>query len=240
MGKIILFAAIGLLSMAANAIGYNYVPASWLCDYGEEADAERRSHRRIGVVVFGILCALSIFCAVALFRSGKPIRSVIGLLISAEWLMLGAWADIRYTVLPDQIAIGVAAIGLLLRGIAVPSEGVWTLADGAIGAVIGGGVLALIGLIGARVTGAEETMGMGDVKLLAAIGVSLGIRGMIYGYILLLLTAGLSFGVLMAIGRLHRGDYRPLGPFIALSAIAVWVFEPVLDRAVAWYLSLLA
>lgn len=97
------------------------------------------------------------------------------------------------------------------------------------GACIGGGVL-LVSLIADKVLG-RETMGGGDIKLLALLGLYLGPDG---GLLLLILAcvAGL---VLAAVMKAGKDREFPFGPAIALAA---WPCLLVGRRALAWYMGL--
>ncbi len=102
------------------------------------------------------------------------------------------------------------------------------LAQGAVGALALGGGLLLISLIMDRLLG-RETMGGGDIKLLAMLGLYTGPAA---GLFLLLLACfiGLAFAL-----RRGRGQAFPFGPALALAAwpAALWGRE-----LAAWYLGL--
>ena len=101
---------------------------------------------------------------------------------------------------------------------------------GLLGAVcLGGGVL-VVSLIADKVMG-RETMGGGDIKLLALLGLYLGPDG---GLLLLILAcfAGL---LLAAILKAGRGREFPFGPAIALAA---WPALLLAQSILNWYWSL--
>ena len=97
-----------------------------------------------------------------------------------------------------------------------------------LGALALGGGLLLISLIMDRLLG-RETMGGGDIKLLAMLGLYTGPAA---GLFLLLLACfiGLAFAL-----RRGRGQAFPFGPALALAAwpAALWGRE-----LAAWYLGL--
>lgn len=98
---------------------------------------------------------------------------------------------------------------------------------GLIGALcIGGGVL-VVSLIADKVMG-RETMGGGDIKLLALLGLYLGPDG---GLLLLILACviGLALAALMKAGR---GREFPFGPAIALAA---WPALLLAQSVLSWY-----
>jgi len=137
--------------------------------------------------------------------------------------------DLEHRILPDVITLPGIVIGFVLSFFLPPG---WR--DSAIGLLVGGGVLWLMGELYFRVRG-EEGMGFGDVKMLAMIGAFLGWK-------LMILTLMLSsfIGSIVGLGMivLKRGDMKyalPFGTFLAIAAVfAAAVGEPIVE----WYTSL--
>ena len=138
------------------------------------------------------------------------------------WLLLPlALLDARHFWLPDRLTLLLAVTGVLLAG---PMLGT-SLVDRWIGALVGGGALALLAWLYARARG-REGMGGGDPKLVAATGAWLGWQALP----LLLLLASLG-GIVWAFVEQRKGD-RPLGerrvPFglfacgAAFAAVPLW------------------
>jgi leader peptidase (prepilin peptidase)/N-methyltransferase len=78
-----------------------------------------------------------------------------------------------------------------------------------------------------------EAMGLGDVKLAAAMGANLGLAG---GLVALFLgvTAGALVGVALKLGRRLEGHAIPFGPYLVAGTFATMFFGA---RIVAWYLN---
>jgi leader peptidase (prepilin peptidase)/N-methyltransferase len=97
------------------------------------------------------------------------------------------------------------------------------------GAALGGGVTLGIALLYRSVRGADG-LGMGDVKLMAAMGFYLG------AYSLLALALGSLIGTIAVLPALSRGAGArtriPFGPFLALGGVLAALFGPSLW---AWY-----
>lgn len=79
----------------------------------------------------------------------------------------------------------------------------------------------------------REVMGMGDVKLLAAIGAFLGWKAVLF-----VLTAGASLGALAGgvgglVGRRDWASRLPFGPYLAMGALW-WIFGGVPTLQVYW------
>ena len=134
------------------------------------------------------------------------------------WVMI--WIDAIYQLLPDVLTLGLLWLGLILRAYWMPS----TLADAVFGAVLGYILLWLPYVIYLQWRG-YAGLGLGDAKLLAAIGVWLGVVDVPY-VLLLASVLGLLYGV-GSWAKNHHSSTRlgqmrmAFGPFIALAAIIV-------------------
>lgn len=133
------------------------------------------------------------------------------------WGLLALLAlDAEHHWLPDRITLPLLALGLWL--------GAGDFTDRLLGAAIGGGGLLLLAL-GYRALRGRDGMGLGDVKLMAALGAWLG--PLLLGP--LLLSAALM-GLVMAIalklsGRaLPAGGRIPFGACLAAAAFPIWLF----------------
>ena len=158
-------------------------------------------------------------------------------------LLVLAFIDLDTKRLPNPIVLALAVVGLvgaavsqavgvtLCPVVGVAREG-WLsgpLVAALFGAALGGGVTLGIALLYRSVRGADG-LGMGDVKLMAAMGLYLG------SYSLLALVLGSLLGtiaVLPALGRGASGKTRiPFGPFLALGGVLAALLGPALW---AWY-----
>ncbi|MCB1537377.1 MAG: prepilin peptidase [Rhodospirillales bacterium] len=151
--------------------------------------------------------------------------------------LLVAWLcaiDLKLRLLPDELVFALAVCGVLFRWAAWPYVGPWW--DAAAGAAAGAGALGLIRLVANRIYG-FETMGLGDIKLIGAAGIWLGLEGAIEA-----LCAGAMMGLLHGIAllvwqRCRNGksdSFRemtiPAGPGFCAGAVLVAVirFAPAL------------
>ncbi len=162
-------------------------------------------------------------------------------------LLILSFIDIDTMRLPNPI-VGTLFVGGTLCATAAQFTGVplapllttfpgtWgqPLVAALLGAVASAGIAAAIALVYYRVRAAQG-FGMGDVKLLAAIGVFLGVWGVFAFFVGSVL--GAFYGV--SASRLKRVPASklkfPLGPFLALGAVATTAFGPAVW---GWYLSL--
>src|SRR4029079_6801787 len=98
-------------------------------------------------------------------------------------LMLAlAMIDYDHMILPDKLTWSGVALGILLQPF-VPWAGLWegprgAMVGGALGALLGSGILLAVWIVWYLIRH-EEGMGLGDAKMLAAIGAFLGWKGVL-------------------------------------------------------------
>jgi leader peptidase (prepilin peptidase)/N-methyltransferase len=151
-------------------------------------------------------------------------------------LIAATFIDFEHYIIPDEITLGGIVLGVLLSGLCPVLHGT-TMSGAALlrslaGAVVGGVTLLVIALAGEKIF-KKEAMGMGDVKLLAAIGAFLGWKATLFVVFLSSLLGGVAGLVLVVGKRKEWGSRLPYGPYIALAAVQ-WLFWG--PTAVLWYL----
>lgn len=133
------------------------------------------------------------------------------------WLLLTlAILDWRHFWLPDALTLPLAFLGFTL--------GTWTndivLRDRVIGAGLGYGSLLLLS-IGYRALRKREGLGLGDAKLLSALGAWFGWQALPF---ILLIASVVGLITMLMSGRATSKTARvPLGTFLALAAIPGWI-----------------
>jgi leader peptidase (prepilin peptidase)/N-methyltransferase len=142
-------------------------------------------------------------------------------------LLAIAVTDARFYIIPDELSLGGAVLGVALALLA----GSPTLQEAAIGAVAGGGALWLIAILGTWAF-KKEAMGGGDIKLMTMIGAFLGWKGA-----LLTVFLGALAGTLVFVPIAWKSDRLvPFGLFLAVgAALALYLGDPLLD----WYMGFL-
>ncbi|MCY3590830.1 MAG: prepilin peptidase [Acidobacteria bacterium] len=188
-------------------------------------------------------------CGAAIAWRYPAVEAGCGLLWLASWLMFGptfdgllaavfcslmlvlAIIDASHLLLPDPLTwggIGLGLAGSFFVGWTTPRDAVFGAAIGA------GALLLLIGLwyLLRRVRG----MGLGDVKMLAAVGAFLGIGGTLLTLFLASLIGALAGLLFLVRGRLGWSSRLPFGVFLAIGAVVSLFFG---GRLIAAYTSLL-
>lgn len=157
-------------------------------------------------------------CAIigALAIGGMPDIGGIGWALLGWTLLTLAILDWRHFWLPDALTLPLAFLGLTI--------GLWAtdviLIDRIIGAVIGYGALLAISL-GYRALRGRDGLGLGDAKLLGALGAWFGWQALPF---ILLIASMLGLAVMLVSGRAKSRTARvPLGAFLALAALPAWI-----------------
>jgi leader peptidase (prepilin peptidase)/N-methyltransferase len=157
-------------------------------------------------------------CAIigALALGFRPDLGGIGWMLLGWLLLTLALLDWRHYWLPDALTLPLAFLGFTL--------GLWAtdvaLADRIIGAAIGYGLLFAVELAYRALRG-REGLGLGDAKLLGALGAWFGWQAL--PFILLIASAG-GLAVMLVTGRARERTARvPLGTFLALAALPGWL-----------------
>ena len=157
--------------------------------------------------------------------------------ITMSGLVVATFVDIDHMIIPDSVSLGGIAFGLIASALVPALHNADTALDALItsglGMLAGAGTLWLVAVVGKWMF-KKDAMGLGDVKLLGAIGAVLGLPSVIYT-ILMSSLAGTVFGLLLiAIGG-HRWRSRlPYGPYLAAAA-ASWILGG--DQLWNWYIA---
>jgi len=158
----------------------------------------------------------------------------MGFALILSWALLAlAVIDLRTQLLPDTLTLPLLWLGLL---ISLGHGAGFALVDPAtaiVGAAAGYLMLWTVFQLFLLVTG-KEGMGYGDFKLLAVLGAWLGWQALPIILLLASLAGAIVGGLLMATGRLGRGNPMPFGPWLA---IAGWLALVAGDTILAAYLS---
>ena len=134
-------------------------------------------------------------------------------------LIVVSFIDLEFQIIPDEISLGGLVVGVLLCA-ALPSlqdTASRPLAVGRslIGVLVGGGVLYLTGLLGDFIF-RKESMGGGDIKLLA-------MAGAVLGWKLVFLTFFIApiFALIpgLAVLLFKRSHIIPYGPFLSIGLV---------------------
>ncbi len=177
----------------------------------------------------------------------------LGVFIAACALIVIFFIDLDHMIIPDQLTGIVAAVGLVFDGYRLAvfgreqtiafSEQIGSqhysvyLPRSIVGLVMAGGVFLLIAWVSQAVF-KKPAMGMGDVKLAAAMGAMLGPGYAFLSYFVLCILIGAAVSVLLIVLRLRRRrDYVPFGPMMAVAGLIMLLWgDAVAPWILNWYI----
>jgi leader peptidase (prepilin peptidase)/N-methyltransferase len=159
--------------------------------------------------------AVAAWAAVTVEDSALWLTCVFG------WMLLtAAWIDLRTMLLPDILTLPSLAIGLAATWLTMPDA----LVDHLLAAALG--YLSLAALAWAwRTFRGRDGLGLGDAKLLAALGAWLGLSELPY-VLLLAACAGLAAAGAAALAgkRVTAVTAVPFGPCLAIAGWLLWLY----------------
>jgi leader peptidase (prepilin peptidase)/N-methyltransferase len=138
--------------------------------------------------------------------------AAIVLTLAGWWLLLLALIDVAHGRLPDLLTLPLLAAGLALAALA-PLPGLARPLDSGLGAALGFLLLWACGRLYLAWRG-RHGLGLGDAKLLGALGAWLGVSGLA-PVILLAALSALAFALGTGLRRLQ--DAVAFGPWLALA-----------------------
>lgn len=230
--KIIIFAvAIVLGWLGGNGAVYifNRLPAKWLTDYDETPDPElldTKTQRLSGspwkLVLSMVLIASGIWLTEKYWLVGYSPWVVMALVIASMitmWiLLLIAFADGKYRIIPDQLVVVLALTALAYAPYKTE------FLDPLYGGLLGGGLLLAVSAA-SKLIYKKDVLGMGDVKLMTAIGLIMGIKGTVAVLILTSFGSMVGFGYGILNKSLKLTDSASLGPYIVGATIICMLFD---------------
>ena len=220
---------------------YQNIPiVSWIALRGRCANChESISARYVIVELMGGVLFLLVYLqwAVPFFLRMSPPMGLVAYndiwMVPVGWLVitgliLCSFIDLDHYYLPDRVTVGGMVLGLPLSFLVPELQGetqrltalCWSLGGMAIGFFSLWGV----GWVFTKIL-KKEAMGLGDVKLLGAVGAFFGPWAVLFTIVISSLI-----GSIVGIGMILRGKARlgegmavPYGPFLSISALA-WMF----------------
>lgn len=163
----------------------------------------------INIVIFNLL----------VYFLGLNFQSIMYMLV-VSCLQVVFAIDYSMQLIPDTVQVLLGMLGIVNVGAMFVTSGVVSGLDYILGGVIGGGIFYLLGLLG-KLIFKKESMGFGDVKLMAGIGLMFGIKATLtIALVSFFISAVIS--ILLIACRVKKMDsYIPFGPFIVIACVAV-------------------
>lgn len=149
------------------------------------------------------------------------------------------FTDLNLKIIPNEYVIAGLAGGALLflynlfKPVSFYGDRNWY--NPLLGVAAGSGFLILAAIAGYLVYRSDEAMGMGDIKIMAPIGLFLGWKLGILALLTAVLSGGLTSAVLLIFKLVNRKATIPFGPFIVTGAFVsfLWGWD-----FINWYIGL--
>ena len=160
-------------------------------------------------------------------------------MIVVAMLIVALVIDFKLQLIPDTVQVVIVLVGIIL-----------TIVDYAnylnhiIGMVLAAGIFILIAIF-SKIVFRKEGMGIGDIKLMAGLGLVLGIEAMpssmldlfAKSHVIFTITiiaffmAAIVAIILIVTGKTEKSQYMAFGPYIVVATILVMIFgtKPFLD-----------
>ena len=131
--------------------------------------------------------------------------------------------DYKLQIIPNRLNLTMFEVGLIFAFIYGFSNVAITI-DMLLGMLAGGGIFLAITLLGGLVYG-KEAMGLGDVKLMGALGLYFGLANIVIISLVSFLI-GAILSIILLVSKIKKSDeYIPFGPFIVIGTL-ITIFVP--------------
>ena len=162
-----------------------------------------------------------------LYRYGANDINTIKYMVLTPLIISAFYIDYKLQIIPNRLTLSIFEIGLIftfIHGISNLNIAI-SMFEGLVAGCL---IFFIITIIGGLIFG-KETMGFGDVKMMAALGLYFGFQGIIAVAILSFLISAIFSIVLIIIQKVRHKDvmeYIAFGPFIVIAAFIV-IFVPI-------------
>jgi leader peptidase (prepilin peptidase)/N-methyltransferase len=181
---------------------------------------------------FFLLELLSGILLPLVFLSQRNIAQTAVFFTLTACLLVASFIDIDTLELPDTLTVGLAIIGLTVSAVFPETHGTSnvfiSVRRSVLGLLCGTGILFWIGVLGEQIF-KKEAIGLGDIKLIGAIGTLCGVRGCLCA-----IFGGSTIGILIILPILVRRFFvpreggnisvLPFAPFLSLGTILFILF----------------
>lgn len=219
-----------LFAMVGGVIG-QFIDYCNRCFLKEQKIFSKESYskyKRVMIPNYLLILVISIGYILLLYKFGIH-KSLSGNLDLIKYIILlpmltcAFVVDLKEQIIPNRLNLLIFEIGLVilfLHGFTNINISLNML----LGMIAGGGIFLLITLLGGLIAG-KEAMGMGDVKLMGALGLFFGLQNIVVISVLAFLIGAIASIIYMITSKKNANTYIPFGPFIVISAI-ITIFVP--------------
>lgn len=185
-------------------------------------------YKKIMLPNYVLILGIAITYILVLYKFGLHTNFIgnldlIKYVILIPMLACAFYVDLKEQIIPNRLNLLMFEIGLVfvfIYGFININIAINLL----LGMFAGGGIFLLITLIGGLIAG-KEAMGMGDVKLMGALGLFFGLQNIVLISVLAFLIGAIGSIAIMIIKRKGTDTYIPFGPFIVIASV-ITIFVP--------------
>ncbi|MCR4336646.1 MAG: prepilin peptidase [Candidatus Omnitrophica bacterium] len=158
--------------------------------------------------------------------------------VMVSGFIVATFVDFEHRIIPDEISVGGMAVGVFLSFVfpelhGMGGEGILphlkSLGWSVLGVLIGGGSIYLMGLLGDAIF-RKESMGGGDVKLMAMVGAFMGWKLALLAFFIAPFF-GAVYGIIEKIRT--KDSAIAYGPFLVLGSLIALFWG---DQIISWLL----
>lgn len=149
------------------------------------------------------------------YQFGVSIKTLEYLIIT-PMLVSALIIDFKLQIIPNRLNLTMFQIGVLFV-FAYTFIDLNVSIDRILGMLTGGGIFLIITFIGSLIAG-KEAMGLGDVKLMGALGLFFGIKSILVITVSAFLLGAVISILILIIRSKKKTDYIAFGPFIVIAA----------------------
>jgi len=208
-----------ILAFLGGAIGQfiDYVNIAFLNERKILSKETLQKYKKTNKVNYKLILINAIAYIALLYRFNISLN-LLRFAILTPMLMSAFVVDYKIQIIPNRLNLTIFEIGLIFTFI-FGIQNLTIAKDMLLGMLAGGGIFLLITLIGGAIAG-KEAMGLGDVKLMGALGLYFGVVDTVIISVLSFLI-GAIISIIVIIAKKNRNDgYIPFGPFIVLATFA--------------------
>ncbi len=172
---------------------------------------------------FSWLCLLKIYGLSPFFYAGAVLFSI---------LLAVTVTDLETGLIPDKLTFPGMLTGLAMSAVwpVLQGQNIWYLglAHSALGLLAGGGILLAVGFLGNLIF-KKESMGGGDIKLLAMMGSMMGFEKVL---LIFFLSPFLGLPVALYMRWFRKQETIPFGPYLAMAGVCSFLYGNYLIPAI--------
>lgn len=219
-----------LIAIIGGIIGQfiDYCNKSFLSEKKIFSKKNFSKYKRIVLPNYILIFSISIGYVLLLYKYGiKPnlVENIdlIKYIVLLPMLACAFAVDLKEQIIPNRLNLFMFEIGMIIvfiHGFTNINIAINML----LGMLAGAGIFFMISLLGGLIAG-KEAMGMGDVKLMGALGLYFGLQNIIVISVLAFLIGAIVSVIYLIVKKKKSNNYIPFGPFIVIGSM-ITIFVP--------------